>query len=86
MGVFLLKMIEQNGDRNILLVAKKFFGRQKKIPAVLLLIHTKKYISIILQDWHVMVHRYLGTCDCDITMFWVNQSKIGIIMTIDHGL
>ena len=46
MGVFLLKMIEQNGDRNILLVAKKFFGRQKKIPAVLLLIHTMN-ISVL---------------------------------------
>lgn len=63
--------------RNILLVAKKFFGRQKKIPIPL--------ICIILNNWHVMVHIYLGDCDCDITMFWVNQSQIDIIMTIDHG-
>ena len=68
-------MVEQNGNRNILLVAKKFFSRQKKIPAVLLLMHTifdiiLLYIfNIILQNWHVMVHRYLGTCDCDITMY-----------------
>ena len=68
--------------RNILLVAKKFFGRQKKIPAVNA---HYEYICDILKNWHVIVHIYLGNCDCDITMFWVNQSQISIIMTIDHG-